>query len=174
MRRIQTVILATLAIFSVLIPEIICLPNFGQPVPNFGQPIPNYGQPRPLCLSQFALVNQACSSLPINVSPVTPVVGAPPDDTDEPNEPDQKGAANGHEQHRREHHEHHRRHRHHRHHENSKVAENCCRWLKNLDDACVCELLFRLPPFLRRHSHSYVISLGEDCVVSYKCDGGLC
>ncbi|PIA26501.1 hypothetical protein AQUCO_09200007v1 [Aquilegia coerulea] len=162
MRRIQTVLLAFLAIFLVLIPEIICMPNFGQPIPNFVQP-------RPLCLSQFALVNQACSSLPINVGPV---VGAPPDDTDEPNEPDQKGAANGHEQHRREHHEHHRR-RHHRHHEMSKGVEDCCRWLKNLDDACVCELLFRLPPFLRRHSHSYVISLDEDCKVTYKCDGGL-
>ncbi|KAJ8898662.1 hypothetical protein K2173_004696 [Erythroxylum novogranatense] len=109
---------------------------------------------RPLCASQFALVNYACAALPyMPPSPPSP----PP--------PEEDSHENGHG------HRHRRRHRHH-HHE-TQNEENCCRWLKELDDECVCDLLIHLPPFLSRPAHAYSIIVDDACNVTYSCGGRL-
>lgn len=51
----------------------------------------------------------------------------------------------------------------------SPAVENCCRWLKELDDECVCDLLTHLPPFLSKPSHDYSISVGQSCEITYHC-----
>ncbi|KAF9604685.1 hypothetical protein IFM89_009121 [Coptis chinensis] len=144
--------IVTIALFAILvvIPKVFSMP--------MGLP---FAPPRPLCLSQFALVNQACYFLPVHAP-------APPANDEDPDEPDlklnepQAQQPPSEPQHRR---------RHHRHHHHADAIDNCCRWLRNLDDTCVCELLIRLPPFLRRLEHSYLVKIDEDCEVLYKCDG---
>uniref|UniRef100_A0A2C9WQB5 Bifunctional inhibitor/plant lipid transfer protein/seed storage helical domain-containing protein n=1 Tax=Manihot esculenta TaxID=3983 RepID=A0A2C9WQB5_MANES len=70
-------------------------------------------------------------------------------------------------------HGHGQEHRHrHRHHE-SHAHGNCCRWLNELDDECVCDMLVRLPSFLSRHMHTYTLYLDETCNITYACEGRL-
>lgn len=110
----------------------------------------------PLCASQFTLVNHACSFLPfvLNPPPSHPsLVSAP-----SPNRPSG--------QHRRR--QAPRRRHHHRHRDNPE-EEICCRWLREVDDECVCQLLAQLPAFLSRPVHQYSVMVGETCYESFQC-----
>lgn len=113
--------------------------------------------PRPLCASQFSLANYACARLPLRpIAPPSP----PEDDEDQ-----------GH-HHRHGHRS--RRHRHHRHHETGPGEEDCCRWARQMDSQCVCEVLYLLPVFanfLMRPVHSISLSISDSCNVTYSCGG---
>jgi len=119
--------------------------------------IPVSKAPRPLCASQFALVNYACSRLPF--SP-----GVQPDSPPSPDEEEGHG-----ERHQNHTHRHGHRHGHsHRHHQTPE-ENNCCRWAKEVDSQCVCEILVHLPPFLIRPVHQYTLNIGDACDVTYSC-----
>ncbi|CAL0310339.1 unnamed protein product [Lupinus luteus] len=116
---------------------------------------------RPLCASQFALANYACVKLPFSPgSPSEPPPDSPPDSPPSPDDgggDDDDGDDDGgddddgggddddddhhhhHDNRRRHEHRHRRRHRH----RNRKglEEEECCRWAKEVDSQCVCELL---------------------------------
>ncbi|OAY49673.1 kininogen-1 [Manihot esculenta] len=79
-----------------------------------------------------------------------------------------QGQGHGHGQEHRHAHRHKHKHRH-----ESAVKEKCCRWLNELDDECVCDLLVRLPPFLSRPLHTFNVYLDETCNVTYACEGRL-
>ncbi|KAL2320930.1 hypothetical protein Fmac_029899 [Flemingia macrophylla] len=116
--------------------------------------------PRPLCVSQFALVNYACSRLPFSRGVLPHDSPSSPD----PSPADEEGHTNNN-------HNHSHRHRHghkHRHHQ-TPDEENCCRWAKEVDNQCVCEILARLPPFLIRPLHQYTLNIGESCDITYSC-----
>src|SRR5262249_16731796 len=88
---------------------------------------------RPLSSSQITLVSYASASLPLPPPPSLSSTVFFPDD----------------EEHRHRH-RHRRRHQH-RHrssHQQSPAEHNCCRWLNDMDDECVCDLLAHLPIFL--------------------------
>ncbi|CAN1352790.1 hypothetical protein LINPERPRIM_LOCUS42937 [Linum perenne] len=53
----------------------------------------------------------------------------------------------------------------------SPAENNCCKWVRDVDDECVCELLMRLPTFLARPFHEYTITVSEWCKVTYSCGG---
>ncbi|CAI0576993.1 unnamed protein product [Linum tenue] len=53
----------------------------------------------------------------------------------------------------------------------SPAENNCCKWVGDVDDECVCELLFRLPTFLARPIHEYTIIVSEWCKITYSCGG---
>ncbi|KAG6418751.1 hypothetical protein SASPL_120956 [Salvia splendens] len=101
--------------------------------------------PRPLCVSQIALVNRACGQLPYAQLPT-------PSGEVESNQ-----------------------HRHHHHHEReeghveTEKEEECCRWLKEVDNVCVCDMLVHLPPFLTRPVHEYKVVVDDGCEVSFGC-----
>ncbi|KAK7242978.1 hypothetical protein RIF29_37760 [Crotalaria pallida] len=121
---------------------------------------------RPLCASQFALANYACARLPFSPgSPPEPPPDSPPSPDDDGGDGD---GDYGHHHHRNRH-GHRHGHRHRDHHEPEE--EECCRWAKEVDSQCVCELLVRLPPFLMRPAHQYSLVIGEDCHVTYSCGG---
>ncbi|KAL8232841.1 hypothetical protein R6Q57_002619 [Mikania cordata] len=69
-------------------------------------------------------------------------------------------------------HHHHHHHRHHRH-RDTPVEEQCCKWLAQVDDLCVCELLVHLPPFLSRPVHNYAVVIGRACNFTFSCGSGL-
>ncbi|TQD92809.1 hypothetical protein C1H46_021584 [Malus baccata] len=121
---------------------------------------------RPLCASQFALANYACSILPFTpMPPPTPPPPPPPSPPHDDGQEEQHGHGHGHDHgHRHVHH----RHRHHVH-ESIPAEDNCCRWLTQLDNQCVCELLAHLPNFLVRPAHVYSVVIGETCTVTYTC-----
>lgn len=154
----------------------------------------------PLCITQFALVNHACAFLPYTPpdddDDDTPP--SPPDDDDStpPSPPDDDGDGggggggdqgridNGNKYNQSlvdddsgdDHHNHHHHHRHHRHrhrqgHSASDVEDECCRWLKEVDDECVCGLLLRLPPYLSKPEHDYTVIVNDDCEVTFECPG---
>ncbi|KAJ9171937.1 hypothetical protein P3X46_015233 [Hevea brasiliensis] len=159
--------------------------------------------PRPLCVSQFALVNYACAMLPYTPLPPLPPASPSPDDEEDRHghvhshshnqshsHSHVQGPGHGHKQglgHGRNHnngqghghghgqeHRHGHRHRHrHATRRESPAQENCCRWLNELDDECVCDMLVRLPPFLSRPMHLYTLYLDETCNVTYACEGRL-
>jgi len=133
---------------------------------------------RPLCASQFALVNYACGRLPFTPgAPPAPLEPPPaPDDDggDDDGGDDDGGNDEGHKNHHRDHghghgHSHKHGHKHRRH--QTAEQENCCRWAREVDNQCVCELLVRLPPFLVRPLHLYTLNIGEDCEITYSCGG---
>ncbi|WCJ21506.1 Tetratricopeptide repeat (TPR)-like superfamily protein [Euphorbia peplus] len=104
---------------------------------------------RPLCVSQLALANYACGRLPVT-----------------PRMEDSSPKIVTSDLHR------HERNRHrHRQANHDSPAENCCRWLNDLDDECVCDLLIRLPAFLASPEHQYTVAIGNACKVSYQCNG---
>ncbi|KAM1207482.1 hypothetical protein ACFX13_008161 [Malus domestica] len=121
---------------------------------------------RPLCRSQFALANYACSILPFTPMPLpTPPSPPPPSPPNDDGQEEQHGHGHGHDHgHRHVHH----RHRHHVH-DSIPAEDNCCRWLTQLDNQCVCELLAHLPNFLVRPAHVYSVVIGETCTVTYTC-----
>ncbi|URE44517.1 AAI [Musa troglodytarum] len=47
----------------------------------------------------------------------------------------------------------------------------CCRWLKEIDDSCVCSALLRLPISLVKPKHTYTVSVGDHCSTTYECGG---
>ncbi|KAJ8748387.1 hypothetical protein K2173_003024 [Erythroxylum novogranatense] len=118
---------------------------------------------RPLCLSQLALVNYACGKLPITPvgPPPPPFTILLPDD--------------------HQHRHHHHRHRHGYRHvpkqgqvqygNGTPAEENCCRWLNDVDDECVCDLLLHLPSFLARPLHEYTVIVDNACNVTFSCGG---
>ncbi|KAL5735501.1 hypothetical protein ACOSP7_029974 [Xanthoceras sorbifolium] len=112
---------------------------------------------RPLCASQFSLVNYACSLLP-QASPMPPSLPSPPDDDYDSSH--RHGHGHGH-----------------RHHRDGRQPtpeeDNCCRWLKEVDNECVCELLVRLPVFLSKPVHEYTVAVDDSCNVSFTCGGRL-
>ncbi|XP_004493654.1 uncharacterized protein [Cicer arietinum] len=125
--------------------------------------------PRPLCPSQFALVNYACGRLPFTPGPL-PEPPSPDDDGGDDDGGDDKGHNNHHHHHRHEPgHRHKHGHRHRRH--QTPEEDNCCRWAREVDSQCVCELLVRLPPFLVRPLHVYTLAIGDDCEITYSCGG---
>ncbi|KAB5569575.1 hypothetical protein DKX38_003368 [Salix brachista] len=97
----------------------------------------------PLCVSQLALVNYACGSL-LPAPPATATAVFPADDDN----------SHGHR---------------HGHSHGGARENNCCRWLNDLDEECVCELLVRFPPFLSKPRHEYTIKIDDSCSVSYTC-----
>ncbi|OIT08140.1 PREDICTED: zinc finger protein 827-like [Nicotiana attenuata] len=109
---------------------------------------------RPLCASQFALVNHACSLLPYNPGPPPSPPSPPPPPPSPPSPPERR-----------------HRHKHGRHHvhKETPVEEECCRWMKQVDSECVCDLLVRLPPFLSRPVHQYTVVVDSSCNVTFEC-----
>lgn len=134
--------------------------------PPFQVSFPGYPAPRPLCLSQFLLVNHACSKLPYAPvpppSPPSPPPPSPPPPTPPPTPLTAPAPSNGHR------HGHHHRHRHGDYQE-SPAEEECCRWLKEVDTQCVCDLLVYLPVFLAKPRHNFTVAVAEDCSVTYQC-----
>ena len=128
--------------------------------------VPAYPAPRPLCLSQFLLVNHACSKLPYALvpppSPTSPPPPSPPPPSPiAPTSP--PSPSNGHR------HGHHHRHRHGGDYQETPAEEECCRWLKQVDTKCVCDLLVYLPTFLAKPRHNYTVTVAQDCTVTYEC-----
>ncbi|XP_042022931.1 uncharacterized protein LOC121770213 isoform X3 [Salvia splendens] len=119
-------------------------------------PLPPSHRP-PLCAEQFALANGACSGLPYTPLP-PPTPPAPPAPI--PTEGDHPLHRHG------GHHNH--GHRHHMHKETSAEAD-CCRWLKQVDNICICSLLVHLPEFLARPAHNYTVYVDESCEISFSC-----
>ncbi|CAK8571951.1 unnamed protein product [Lathyrus sativus] len=117
---------------------------------------------RPLCAPQLALVSYACGMLSFtpgsHPSPILPPPSpsSPDDDEGHHNEGQQS-----------HHHRHGHRHRHHR----TSHEDNCCRWARDIDSRCVCEILVKLPLFLTRPLHEYTVVIGESCTVTYSCGG---
>ncbi|XP_024968615.1 lateral signaling target protein 2 homolog [Cynara cardunculus var. scolymus] len=164
-------------------------------------PIPPFA-PRPLCNFQLALANQACAYLPSSlVSPPPPpppfaaVYPTPPPSSehhDHIHSPSHRhrhkhhhhshghelddghghneSHVDGHGHHRHDHHKH--SHSHHKH-RMSPIEQQCCKWLAQVDDECVCELLGRLPPFLARPIHEYTVRVAGSCNTTYSCGPGL-
>lgn len=123
-------------------------------------------QSTPLCASQFALANHACAMLPYNrVPPPSPPPvrdTSPPDTSDGPESSPSPS--------------HRHRHRHRHSHERPQdqttpVAQECCRWLQQIDSGCVCDLLVRLPVFLAKPVHQYTVTVDRSCSVTYSCSG---
>lgn len=111
----------------------------------------------PLCSSQFALANRACSVLPYTVipPPSPPSIQLPP-------------PAESHHHHSHHHHGHSHRHSRHRHKETA-IEKDCCRWLREVDHVCVCGLLLHLAPFLARPAHNYTVFVDDSCAVTFTC-----
>ncbi|TKY52601.1 hypothetical protein E2542_SST24123 [Spatholobus suberectus] len=146
MRRVEIFNLTTLALtFLALVPKMgsqIMLPVIPLPPPSL----------HPLCLSQLALVSYACAMLPLTAtSPPLPLTPPP-----SPSSPDDDEGHRSHPSHDQRH---------------TPQEENCCRWAREMDSQCVCEILVLLPPFLTRPLHRYSISIGESCNVTYSCGG---
>ncbi|CAI9785661.1 unnamed protein product [Fraxinus pennsylvanica] len=114
--------------------------------------------PTPLCASQYALAQHACAALPF-----TPL---PP-----PTHPSSSSPSDG--SSRRHRHNHGHRHGHTRDgHKEAHGERDCCRWLRELDNVCVCDLLVNLAPFLSRPVHNYTVIVDESCHVTFQCGSG--
>ncbi|PON65783.1 Bifunctional inhibitor/plant lipid transfer protein/seed storage helical domain containing protein [Parasponia andersonii] len=111
--------------------------------------------PRPVCASQYALANYACSMIPY--SPLPPPAPSTPS----------LDANHHHGRHHHGHGGHRHRHRHH----GTQEEEDCCRWLYEIDTDCVCDMLVHLPDFLSRPVHEYTLVVGDTCNVTYTCGG---
>ncbi|XP_057474206.1 uncharacterized protein LOC130762535 [Actinidia eriantha] len=147
MDRIKFLKLTLFMVFLVLIPKMRCQPFLGPPHP-----------PLPLCMSQFALAAHACALvLPRPVPPPSPPLPPPPPSPTSPS----NSSGHGH------------RHRHHRHRQDTPEEQECCRWLREVDDKCVCEMLIHVPYWLLRLSHDYIVTVNESCEVTFQCGGGV-
>uniref|UniRef100_A0A7N0T3K2 Uncharacterized protein n=1 Tax=Kalanchoe fedtschenkoi TaxID=63787 RepID=A0A7N0T3K2_KALFE len=176
--------------------------------------------PHPVCVSQFALANRACSHLPIYTvppppSPPTPETPPapqpptpeppagplpPPAPGPEPPTPDQlrhhhhrhrgHDDDHGHHNHQSRGHHHGRHHDDHGHHHDededehgrrqvqemvhgSEIERECCHWLQQIDNDCVCDVLVHLPPFLSRPLHEYTVMVDDVCNVTFACPSRL-
>ncbi|KAJ6880137.1 hypothetical protein NC652_033472 [Populus alba x Populus x berolinensis] len=146
---------------------------------------------RSLCMPQYSLVNHACSvilgySLPDHPLTSDDGHGHGHGDGDGHGHGHGDGDGNGHghgdgnghghghgdgndhgQSHGRRRHRH--RQRHGGSHNGSSSEDNCCKWLKELDEQCVCDVLYRLPPFLSKPAHTYTLYVAEACNVTYSC-----
>ncbi|KAG8097406.1 hypothetical protein GUJ93_ZPchr0013g35417 [Zizania palustris] len=52
-----------------------------------------------------------------------------------------------------------------------RAYRDCCRWLQEVSKDCVCDALLRLPPFLVKPQHTYVVRVGRTCQITYRCGG---
>ncbi|XP_074368311.1 uncharacterized protein LOC141708540 [Apium graveolens] len=155
--------IALLIMFLVLSPKIECQIWLQPPV----SPLPPI-QPTPLCASQFALANHACAMLPyIPIPPPSPPIvrDTSPPVTSDSDAPESSPTPS-----------HRHRHRHSHSHSNplphqTPVAQECCRWLQQIDSGCVCDLLVRLPVFLAKPVHQYTVTVDRSCAVTYSCSG---
>ncbi|GER26532.1 ubiquitin carboxyl-terminal hydrolase family protein [Striga asiatica] len=93
----------------------------------------------PLCDAQYGLVNSACRSLPA-------CPWAPPGPQALGPSPLGPQAQNS-----------------------TADEEKCCRWLREVDNACVCGLLVPLPAFLSRPAHNYTVVVEGVCEVTFRC-----
>lgn len=50
-----------------------------------------------------------------------------------------------------------------------RVNLDCCRWMEEVDEECVCATFLRLPPFLFKPKHTYDIKIGSTCSRSFEC-----
>lgn len=125
---------------------------------------PGPAVPRPLCLSQFSLVNNACQFLPLTPLPPpgpapaprpvptfspapgpapAPAPGLVPTFSPAPAPPTSLGYTQ------------------------TPAEEECCRWMKAVDSECVCSLLAHLPTFLARPIHQYTTLAHATCSVTF-------
>lgn len=130
-----------------------------------------------MCVSQYALANQACSVIPPEEEEEEPINGG---HSSQVMLQRHKHHHQNHDNHTQEHeHEHddnddedesdnpdHPPYSHH-----PRANRDCCRWLQEVERTCVCETFRRLPAFLTRPVHSYTIAVGTTCEFTYKCDG---
>ncbi|GAA0172654.1 hypothetical protein LIER_26438 [Lithospermum erythrorhizon] len=56
---------------------------------------------------------------------------------------------------------------------NPAPSPECCRWLKAVDNECVCDVLVHLPSFLSRPVHLYNVLVDESCSVTFSCSSRL-
>ncbi|KAG8663408.1 hypothetical protein MANES_01G209200v8 [Manihot esculenta] len=115
-------------------------------------PVEINGLPEParsMCVSQINLANYACGRLA--PSPASEVL-------------------NDHEHKHGHGHKHRHRHRHGKF-AHETPAQSCCRWLDNVDNECVCDLLIHLPAFLSKPAHQITVVIGEICRVKFSCSG---
>ncbi|KAF8006496.1 hypothetical protein BT93_K0709 [Corymbia citriodora subsp. variegata] len=142
-------------------------------------PLPPPQAPQPLCASQFALVNHACSMIMPNPAPPPappsppPVPPGPLPPPPCPDDKSQHGHGHGHGHHHERNCQEHRRGHGHQHRQPSPAEQDCCRWLKEVDSECVCDLLVHLPSFLTRPIHEYTVTVADLCNVTYSCGGRL-
>ncbi|KAK4441692.1 hypothetical protein Salat_0504100 [Sesamum alatum] len=108
----------------------------------------------PLCASQFALANRACSLLPYTSVP-PPAPPAPP-----------AGPQPGYCRRREHEHEHEHEHGHVHWRERRRPARGMLPVVEEVDNACVCEVLLYLPSFLTRPLHNYSVSSTKTCDVT--------
>ena len=117
-----------LGMTKVGIPILVLFSMFLVALPNNLPLMPGQISPlRPVCASQFALVNYACSMVPL--VPLPP--GTPP--------PVGLEDTNGHRHGHRHRHSHRPRNGHHE----TPQQNYCCRWLKLVDAECVCDKIGR-------------------------------
>ncbi|KAL6563838.1 hypothetical protein OROGR_002797 [Orobanche gracilis] len=128
--------------------------------PLVPRPVP-INHTTPLCESQFALANSGCAMIPYAaVSPSSPL---------------------SRHHHHRHHHSHGHNHNHNHSHSHQSYAgnttvtstEECCRWLKEVDNICVCNVLLRLPAFLFKPAHNYTVMVNSTCEVTFQCGSSL-
>ncbi|KAI3863038.1 hypothetical protein MKW92_032441 [Papaver armeniacum] len=101
-----------------------------------------------LCTPQYALANQACKSLPLS----------------QHGHSSHHGHNNQHQQRRGSRQQQH-------HHLLSQQQTDCCRWMKEMDTTCVCQLLSKLPVFMWKPKHNYIVNVHESCTVTFDCSG---
>ncbi|XP_059302126.1 uncharacterized protein LOC132054071 [Lycium ferocissimum] len=110
---------------------------------------------RPLCLNQFALVNNACRFLPYSPlpppSPAAPIPDSTPAPSPEPLPPSPPSLP----------------------HIETPAEEECCRWMRTVDSECVCALLAHLPTFLARPIHQYTAVVDPACSVTFTCSSSI-
>ncbi|CAN4098197.1 unnamed protein product [Withania somnifera] len=107
--------------------------------------------PRPLCLSQFTLVNHACQNLPY--APLPPPSPQPPPNSFSPApspSPEPLFTTD-------------------LVYVETPAEDECCRWMRAVDSECVCSLLARLPTFLSRPLHQYTTVAHAACSVTFTC-----
>ncbi|GAB2276282.1 hypothetical protein Dimus_011014 [Dionaea muscipula] len=132
--------------------------------------------PPRLCMTQLALVNHACSTIPY-----VPLPPHPPSN-DLPlaaayslhgHGDDQPSSSCRRRIHSRHHGGHRRQSRHDQHveYQETPAERECCRWLNAVDNECVCDLLARLPVFLSGPLHNITVSVDQGCFVTYQCPG---
>ncbi|KZV43096.1 hypothetical protein F511_04488 [Dorcoceras hygrometricum] len=100
--------------------------------------------PTPLCSSQLALVSHACTL--VVYTPASPPTASVETLRHHEHNQSSQGLVEG-----------------------SPAETECCRWLKELDDVCVCDLLVHLPQFLTKPVHSYTIAIDNTCDVTFSC-----
>ncbi|KAL6564326.1 hypothetical protein OROMI_015776 [Orobanche minor] len=148
-----------------LLPTLILLVLSPKPMvqtkwlPHHPHPLPPPAKNPPLCAAQYSLANRACSTLPYKWVP-------PPSPPSSPAPTSPLKVWEGGPRHK------------HKHglrqvHNETAAQEDCCHWLNEIDDVCVCELLVHLPTFLTRPAHNYTVVVGEACEVTFRCGSRL-